>query len=168
MYDKSSASVCLEHCFLHAHSIVCAAKSYGVVSQPQKVLRNSRSLSDLWLAITADNAAGNDATVTSTTAITNIIDNSSSSSSSASTAQWDTAVGGLAAQVQQLREAVELPLRSPEVFEKYGVRPPRGVLLHGPPGTGKVRTSDDNFRLICEVNDVQLCTQSCTTCRTAV
>jgi ATP-dependent 26S proteasome regulatory subunit len=153
MYDKGSASVCLEYCFLHAHSIVCAAKSYGVVSQPQIVLRSSRSLSDVWLAISADkadNAAAHHSADTSTTAVTNSTD-SSSSSSSASTAQWDTAVGGLAAQVQQLREAVELPLRSPEVFEKYGVRPPRGVLLHGPPGTGKVRTSTDIFELLYEV-----------------
>jgi ATP-dependent 26S proteasome regulatory subunit len=89
---------------------------------------------------TEADSAGNDTAVTSSTAVTNSTDSSSSSSSSASTAQWDTAVGGLAAQVQQLREAVELPLRSPEVFEKYGVRPPRGVLLHGPPGTGKVHT----------------------------
>lgn len=46
-------------------------------------------------------------------------------------------VGGLSSQIEQLREAIELPLRSPEVLRRYGVRPPRGVLLHGPPGTGK-------------------------------
>ena len=49
---------------------------------------------------------------------------------------WSS-VGGLSSQIQQLREAIELPLRSPEILERYGVRPPRGVLLHGPPGTGK-------------------------------
>lgn len=49
---------------------------------------------------------------------------------------WSS-VGGLSSQIQQLREAIELPLRSPEILEMYGVRPPRGVLLHGPPGTGK-------------------------------
>ncbi|KAG5181326.1 P-loop containing nucleoside triphosphate hydrolase protein [Tribonema minus] len=53
---------------------------------------------------------------------------------------WADGIGGLAAQVAQLREAVELPLRAPRTFERYGVRPPRGVLLHGPPGTGKART----------------------------
>lgn len=46
-------------------------------------------------------------------------------------------VGGLSSQIQQLREAIELPLMSPDILRKYGVRPPRGVLLHGPPGTGK-------------------------------
>lgn len=46
-------------------------------------------------------------------------------------------VGGLSSQIQQLREAIELPLTSPDILRKYGVRPPRGVLLHGPPGTGK-------------------------------
>ncbi|MDT7866688.1 MAG: CDC48 family AAA ATPase [Desulfurococcales archaeon] len=46
-------------------------------------------------------------------------------------------IGGLEEVKQELREAVEWPLRYPEVFEKMGVRPPRGVLLYGPPGTGK-------------------------------
>ncbi|CAM9124614.1 unnamed protein product [Ectocarpus fasciculatus] len=46
-------------------------------------------------------------------------------------------VGGLSSQIQQLREAIELPLTSPDILREYGVRPPRGVLLHGPPGTGK-------------------------------
>lgn len=50
--------------------------------------------------------------------------------------QWST-VGGLSAQIEQLKEAIQLPLNSPEVLRRYGVRPPRGVLLHGPPGTGK-------------------------------
>jgi transitional endoplasmic reticulum ATPase len=48
-------------------------------------------------------------------------------------------VGGIGDTIQQLREMVELPLRYPELFIRLGVDPPRGVLLHGPPGTGKTR-----------------------------
>ena len=48
-------------------------------------------------------------------------------------------VGGMEGTIQQLREMVELPLRYPELFTRLGVDPPRGVLLHGPPGTGKTR-----------------------------
>lgn len=48
-----------------------------------------------------------------------------------------TAVGGLEHHVQQLKEMVSLPLLYPEVFQRFGVTPPRGVLFHGPPGTGK-------------------------------
>mgnify|MGYP002780758520 CR=1 FL=1 len=48
-------------------------------------------------------------------------------------------IGGLAGVIDQLREMVELPLRYPELFQRLGVDPPKGVLLHGPPGTGKTR-----------------------------
>jgi transitional endoplasmic reticulum ATPase len=48
-------------------------------------------------------------------------------------------IGGIGATIDQLREMVELPLRYPEIFERLGVDPPKGVLLHGPPGTGKTR-----------------------------
>ncbi|MFW9807351.1 MAG: CDC48 family AAA ATPase, partial [Candidatus Thorarchaeota archaeon] len=50
--------------------------------------------------------------------------------------RWDD-VGGLAKVKMQLREAVEAPLKHPEVFEEMGIRAPKGVLLFGPPGTGK-------------------------------
>jgi transitional endoplasmic reticulum ATPase len=48
-------------------------------------------------------------------------------------------IGGMSETIRQLREMVELPLRYPELFTRLGVDPPRGVLLHGPPGTGKTR-----------------------------
>jgi len=46
-------------------------------------------------------------------------------------------VGGLRAEVQRVREMIELPMKHPEVFQKLGIEPPKGVLLYGPPGTGK-------------------------------
>ncbi|MEM2934691.1 MAG: proteasome-activating nucleotidase [Methanocellales archaeon] len=46
-------------------------------------------------------------------------------------------IGGLDAQIQELRETVELPLIKPEAFKKIGIEPPKGILLYGAPGTGK-------------------------------
>nr|XP_032815021.1 ATPase family protein 2 homolog [Petromyzon marinus] len=46
-------------------------------------------------------------------------------------------IGGLGPQLQAIREDIELPLLHPEVFTQLGVCPPRGVILHGSPGTGK-------------------------------
>lgn len=46
-------------------------------------------------------------------------------------------IGGLNEQIQEIRETVELPLSHPEVFEEIGIDPPKGVLLCGPPGSGK-------------------------------
>lgn len=46
-------------------------------------------------------------------------------------------VGGLDNYIDQLKEMVSLPLKYPEVYQRFGVTPPRGVLFHGPPGTGK-------------------------------
>ena len=46
-------------------------------------------------------------------------------------------IGGLTEEVKKIREMVELPLKHPEIFDKLGIEPPKGVLLHGHPGTGK-------------------------------
>ena len=46
-------------------------------------------------------------------------------------------VGGLYEEIERIREMVELPMKHPELFKQLGIDPPKGVLLHGPPGCGK-------------------------------
>lgn len=46
-------------------------------------------------------------------------------------------IGGLGAQIEQIRDAVELPFLHPELFREHGLKPPKGLLLYGPPGCGK-------------------------------
>merc|ERR1712118_218163 len=46
-------------------------------------------------------------------------------------------IGGLETQIQEIKESVELPLTHPELYEDVGIKPPKGVILYGVPGTGK-------------------------------
>ncbi|ODV80285.1 putative ATPase of the CDC48/PAS1/SEC18 family [Suhomyces tanzawaensis NRRL Y-17324] len=46
-------------------------------------------------------------------------------------------IGGLSKQIATLQSTIELPLHNPTLFSNFGISPPRGILLHGPPGTGK-------------------------------
>lgn len=46
-------------------------------------------------------------------------------------------IGGLEKQIQEIKESVELPLTNPELFQEMGIKPPKGVILYGLPGTGK-------------------------------
>ncbi|MBI2663506.1 CDC48 family AAA ATPase [Candidatus Woesearchaeota archaeon] len=64
-------------------------------------------------------------------------------------------IGGLSDEIKKIREMVEIPMKYPELFIKLGIEPPKGVLLHGPPGSGKTllakavaNESEANFMLI--------------------
>lgn len=54
-------------------------------------------------------------------------------------------VGGLEQQVQEIKEAVELPLTHPELYEEMGIKPPKGVILYGAPGTGMCHYTKYHF-----------------------
>lgn len=59
-------------------------------------------------------------------------------------------IGGLKEDVKKIREMVELPMRHPELFERLGIEPPKGVLIHGPPGciTGDALIALEDGRLV--------------------
>lgn len=46
-------------------------------------------------------------------------------------------IGGLGPQIEQIKDSVELPFEQPELYREHGLKPPKGVLLYGPPGCGK-------------------------------
>lgn len=46
-------------------------------------------------------------------------------------------IGGLDDQIAQVRDSIEMPFNHPELYRQYGLRPPKGILLYGPPGSGK-------------------------------
>jgi hypothetical protein len=78
-------------------------------------------------------------------------------------------VGGLQSHIQQLKEMVSLPLLYPEVFQRFGITPPRGVLFHGPPGTGKTllaralaASCSSQGQKICKFRFVQFCSDDLT------
>ncbi|MBW3018074.1 CDC48 family AAA ATPase [Candidatus Woesearchaeota archaeon] len=70
------------------------------------------------------------------------------------TVAWDD-IGGMEAAKQELKEAVEWPLKHPQAFKRLGIKPPKGILVYGPPGTGKTllakavaHESEANFILV--------------------
>ncbi len=87
--------------------------------------------------------------------------------------RWED-IGGLKEAKQELREAVEWPLKHPEAFKRMGIQPPRGILLYGPPGTGKTllaravaTESEANFiavkgpEMLCISGEVPIFTDFC-------
>jgi transitional endoplasmic reticulum ATPase len=95
-------------------------------------------------------------------------------------------IGGCGKAMAMIREMIELPLRHPQLFKNLGVKPPKGVLLHGPPGTGKtmiaravanetgaffflingahlqMKWNSSQFRYITSLNPELFCFHSCT------
>ena len=58
-------------------------------------------------------------------------------------------IGGLDKQIQELVEAIVLPVTHKDRFKSLGIKPPKGVLLYGPPGTGMYRKPDGEIQTVC-------------------
>ncbi|TFK22011.1 AAA family ATPase [Coprinopsis marcescibilis] len=95
----------------------------------------SSELSELWIAtwdiqVLLDNSKSNPTASTSQKTDFETLAHQSTQDAYSS-------VGGLSKQISEIRDLLEIPLTRPELFQHFGLKPPRGILLHGPPGTGK-------------------------------
>ncbi|MFT4957510.1 MAG: proteasome regulatory subunit [Halobacteriales archaeon] len=103
---------------------------------------NQEVLSDLSARMQTEVEAGDRVAVNDSFAIQTVLSNETDARAQAMEVEaspdmtYDD-IGGLEDEIREVREAVEEPLNDPEQFEEAGIEPPSGVLLHGPPGTGK-------------------------------
>ena len=103
---------------------------------------NQEALTDITEEMLGDLEPGDRVTVNNNLAITGKLEKETDARAQAMQVEESPSVtyediGGINEQIQEVRETVEMPLESPEVFDAVGIDPPSGVLLHGPPGTGK-------------------------------
>jgi len=103
---------------------------------------NQEALTDVTEEMLEDLEAGDRVTVNNNLAVTGKLDKETDARAQAMQVEESPAVsyadiGGIDEQIEEVRETIEMPLESPEVFDSVGIDPPSGVLLHGPPGTGK-------------------------------
>jgi 26S proteasome subunit P45 family len=103
---------------------------------------NQEVLTELSSRLDGDLEAGDRVAINDSFAIQQVLDDETDARAQAmeidaSPQVTYTDIGGIDNQVREVREAVEDPLTNPALFEEVGVEPPSGVLLHGPPGTGK-------------------------------
>jgi proteasome regulatory subunit len=103
---------------------------------------NQEALTDVTEEMLEDLEAGDRVTVNNNLAVTGKLDKETDARAQAMQVEESPTVsyadiGGIDEQIEEVRETIEMPLESPEVFDSVGIDPPSGVLLHGPPGTGK-------------------------------